>query len=117
MTGEFDENGNPVKTHVNNSDNDSTGRHVNDSSDAQNTSTVADRPDGSDKEGGVRMRRLQLCKRCVDILNRGRYYMKRVDVCQLTHVRSCELCHARTRCGLYDVSVEKWEPREHRRKK
>lgn len=55
------------------------------------------------------LRRMVLCKRCVDALGRGRYLVRRADAGRPTIVRSCELCHFRTSCGDYDVSTKKHE--------
>lgn len=54
-------------------------------------------------------RRMTLCKWCCDALARGRYPVRRVDLCRPRIVQSCQMCHSRTRCGTYDVGTERFD--------
>lgn len=69
--------------------------------------------DNDDSAPGIQdqpeYRNLTLCKFCCSALSRGRYAVRRIDTCRLRVVKSCDLCHTRTRCGEYEVSVERHE--------
>lgn len=57
-------------------------------------------------------RSMWLCKRCVDAFRRGRYFVKRIDVCTPTRIRSCDYCHSRTFAGRFEIG-EQHEPVDH----
>ena len=52
----------------------------------------------------------QLCKRCVEALRRGRYFVRRLDTSLPTRLRTCELCKTRTFVGSYEIGERADKP-------
>lgn len=69
-------------------------------------------PQIREEEPVFQPRSMWLCKRCVDAFRRGRYFVKRIDVCTPTRIRSCDYCHSRTFAGWFEIG-EQHEPVDH----
>lgn len=95
-TGQTDENGTEIKTHVNQTEDRSLWDLRRELKDQERN-----RP--------IETRQLVLCKRCCSALIRGRYPLKRIDSCCPRIVRSCEMCRTRTRCGTYEAGLERYD--------